>query len=79
SKEQLLTGRFVTLFEEYGITDINLDAFLREYQEALGSVFAYLDDSLAICRALKGEVQQYVITNGVTSTQRNKLQISGLA
>lgn len=79
TKEQLLKGRFVTLFEEYGITDIDLNAFLQEYQQALGSVFSYLDDSLAICRTLTDKVQQYVITNGVTSTQQNKLQLSGLA
>lgn len=79
TKNQLLTGRFVTLFEEYGIRDINLDAFMKEYQEALGSVFAFCDDSIAICKVLKGKVQQYVITNGVTSTQLHKLQISGLA
>lgn len=79
TKEQLLTGRFVTLFEEIGIRDVDLKAFTKEYQEALGSVFSYIDDSLTICRALQGKVHQYVITNGVTSTQRNKLKLSGLA
>ena len=79
TKEQLLTGRFATLFEEYGIRDINLEAFAREYQEALGSVFSYIDDSLTICKALQEKVRQYVITNGVTSTQMNKLRLSGLA
>lgn len=79
TKEQLLTGRFVTLFEEIGVRDVDLKAFTKEYQEALGSVFSYIDDSLTICRALQGKVHQYVITNGVTSTQRNKLKLSGLA
>lgn len=79
TKEQLLTGRFATLFEEYEIRNVDLEDFMREYQEALGSVFSYIDDSLTICRALQGKVHQYVITNGVTSTQRNKLKLSGLA
>lgn len=79
TKEQLLTGRFATLFEEYEIRNVDLEDFMREYQEALGSVFSYIDDSLTICRALQGKVYQYVITNGVTSTQRNKLKLSGLA
>ncbi len=79
SKEQLLTGRFLDLFREYGIGNIDVEAFAKEYQEALGSVFSYLDDSLAVCRALQGRVRQYAVTNGVTASQRNKLEISGLA
>lgn len=79
TKAQLLTGRFTSLFEEYGMKGVDVEAFRTEYQEALGSVFSYIDDSLNICRELKGKVKQYVITNGVTSTQRNKLALSGLA
>lgn len=79
TKAQLLTGRFTSLFEEYGMKGVDVEAFQTEYQEALGSVFSYIDDSLNICRELKGKVKQYVITNGVTSTQRNKLALSGLA
>lgn len=79
TKEQLLTGRFAALFEEYGIREVDLEAFTKEYQEALGSVFSFIDDSLTICKALQEKVRQYVVTNGVTSTQRNKLKLSGLA
>lgn len=79
TKEQLLTGRFADLFTECGIQGVDLEAFAKEYQEALGSVFSYIDDSLNICKALHGRVRQYVITNGVTSTQRSKLTLSGLA
>lgn len=77
TKQQLLTGRFVDLFEEYGITDVDVDKFVREYQEQLGRVYKYTENSLDICKALKGNIRQYVITNGVTSTQENKLKISG--
>lgn len=79
TKKQLLTGRFQTLFEECGIEGVDLPAFLKEYQEELGNVFCYMDDSLTICKSLKDRVKQYVITNGVTSTQKNKLKLSGLA
>lgn len=79
TKAQLLPGRFVTLFQEFGIEGVDVEAFRQEYQAALGSVFSFRDDSLAICRSLRGVVKQYVITNGVTATQRNKLEISGLA
>lgn len=94
TKAQLLPGRFITLFDEYGIAydacaeahvgagdmgRISVKAFLREYQEALGSVFSYLDDSLTVCRTLRerAKVKQYVVTNGVSQTQRNKLKLSG--
>lgn len=79
TKEQLLTGRFVTFFQEFGIEGVDVETFRKEYQLALGSVFSFLDDSLTICRSLRGRVKQYVITNGVSATQRNKLKLSGLA
>lgn len=79
TKEELLPGRFTALFSVLGIEGVDVKAFLQEYQTALGSVFSYLDDSLTICKKLQGQVKQYVITNGVTSTQQNKLKLSGLA
>lgn len=79
TKAELLPGRFIMLFEEYDIHGVDVEAFRQEYQEALGSVFSYIDDSLTVCRALQGHVKQYVVTNGVTSTQENKLKLSGLS
>ncbi len=78
TKEELLSGRFLALFAEYGIQDIDVKAFLAEYQEGLGSVWRFLDDSLEICQSLQGHFRQYVVTNGVTSTQISKLKLSGL-
>lgn len=78
TKEELLVGRFISLFEECGITGVDAEAFREEYQTILGRVYRYKEDSLDICRALHGKVRQYVITNGVTSTQENKLRLSGL-
>ena len=54
SKERLLRERFVQLFKEYGIEDIEPGAFQREYEEALGSVVSHKDDSLTLCKALNG-------------------------
>lgn len=78
TKAELLVGRFTSLFEEYGITGVDVEAFREEYQTCLGSVYRYVEDSQDICRALRKTVRQYVITNGVTSTQENKLKLSGL-
>ncbi len=78
TKAQLLPGRFTAFFAEYGIEGVDVEAFRLEYQEALGSAYSYLDDSLNICRRLQDHVKQYVITNGVAATQEKKLQLSGL-
>lgn len=77
TKEQLLPGRFTELFDEFGIQCGDIEAFRRQYQENLGNVYKYLDHSLDICKKLQGEYYQYVVTNGVTCTQENKLKLAG--
>lgn len=79
TKAQLLTGRFVSLFKEYGILCEDVESFRHNYQEYLGSVYQYLDHSLEICEKLNGRCRQFVVTNGVTSTQINKLKSAGFA
>lgn len=78
TKKELLTGRFDDLFEKLHITDVTSADIAPMYQKALGEVYFYRDDSLALCRKLKGKVKQYIVTNGVASTQRNKLMLSKL-
>lgn len=78
TKKELLTGRFDTLFEQLQIENVASADIVPMYQEALGSVYFYRDDSLQLCQKLQGKVRQYVVTNGVSSTQRNKLMLSGL-
>lgn len=78
TKDQLLVGRFEKLFAELDINDIDIKKFQKEYQEALGSVFSHIDDSLTICKSLTGHIRQYGVTNGIVSIQKNKLKLSGL-
>lgn len=78
TKKELLTGRFDTLFEQLHIDTVTSADIAPMYQKALGSVYFYKDDSLELCKKLQGKVKQYVVTNGVSSTQRNKLRLSGL-
>lgn len=78
TKSELLRGRFQVLFQQLDIDFVSIEEFLSEYEGELGNVISYLDNSLELCKKLKGKVKQYVITNGVTSTQTNKLKISGL-
>lgn len=77
-KKKLLSGRFDTLFSRLGITDIEVKDFGEVYQKALGSVYYFRDDAYQLCSKWRGKVRQYAVTNGVASTQRRKLQLSGL-
>ncbi|MCM1540140.1 MAG: YjjG family noncanonical pyrimidine nucleotidase [Blautia sp.] len=78
TREELLTGRFAALFHAYGIEGVDVEAFHRKYEEALGSVFRFRDDGLAVVRFLQGRVGQYVITNGMSTVACSKYRISGL-
>jgi len=79
SKSELVTKRFVQLFEAFGITHVDAERFGKDYLQALGNVYEFKDDSLTICKALRTKVKQYVVTNGVSTVQRSKLKLSGLA
>lgn len=78
TRQQLFTGRFSSFFKEFDIDGVDVEAFAREYQWHLGNVYKYQENSLEICQALHGRVGQYVITNGVTSSQESKLRLAGL-
>lgn len=77
SKAEVLRGRFETLFEQLQISDLPVEEFASVYQKALGSVYYYRDDSFLLCSELRREFRQYVVTNGVTWTQQNKLKLAG--
>ena len=79
TQKEMLPGRFIQLFQEFHITGVEVEDFRAIYQRELGSVYCYKDDSLSVCQKLHTQVKQYVITNGVSATQRNKLKLSGLA
>lgn len=79
TKEEVLLGRFRTLFEELGITQYQAEDIAGFYQDQLGSVAFYLDDAdKVICRLKENGYKQYILTNGVNRTQAQKLKISGL-
>lgn len=77
-KKEALQGRFRTLFQEIGAAGVDAAAFQEEYAEALGSVYYFLDNSYEIVKSLRGICRQYLVTNGVSRTQRKKLALSGL-
>lgn len=79
TKPQVLRGRFADLFEEMkiSISEEELNEFQVKYQKALGEVYFYRDSSYELCEKLKETCRQYLVTNGVESTQRNKLRLAG--
>lgn len=79
TKEQVTVGRFRTLFEELGIIHVAPEQVNADYQRELGNVFFYMEDAEELVTQLKEKgYRQYVVTNGVNSTQASKMKLSGL-
>ena len=78
SRAQVLTGRFEQFFREIGVDPQIVPAFNAQYQQALGDTIVYRDDSLNVVKALRGRVQQYVVSNGTIAAQTKKLERSKL-
>lgn len=79
TKDEVLIGRFLTLFGELHITHIKVEEIQKMYQDTLGSVFYFLEeaDRLVVILKEKG-LRQYIVTNGVNKTQSRKVKLSGL-
>ena len=79
TKEELLPGRFIEFFEECHIQCEDIEAFREQYQWELGVNYLPIEGALSVCEKLKDlGFHQYIVTNGVTSTQQMKLKLSGL-
>lgn len=79
TKEEVKTGRFRKLFEELGIHHVSPEEIASIYQEELGSVFFYMEGAKELVTKLREMgYRQYVVTNGVNSTQASKMKLSGL-
>lgn len=78
TKAWLLPERFRDFFHREGIDFTDYAAFNDDYQRRLGDVVAFQDHSDQLVRDLKGQVKQYIVTNGSQVTQARKLRRSGL-
>lgn len=74
----VLRHRFEELFDYLHIRDVDVAAFQERYQQKLGSVFYFQDQGKELLMKLKADFKQYVVTNGVESTQRMKIEGSGM-
>lgn len=79
TKEQVTVGRFRTLFEELVVTHVAPEQINADYQRELGNVYFYMDGAKELVTLLREKgYRQYVVTNGVNSTQASKMKRSGL-
>lgn len=79
SKQQLLDSRFALLFEQLNLTGLDPVSFNQEYLYNLGYGSRTLPHALETCQTLSRQGYRiYILTNGVSKTQRRRLSASGL-
>lgn len=77
TRENVIYSRFRLLFEELGIEGDGI-AFEDDYQVLLGMQHFFLPEAEEVINNLYGKFDLYIVTNGVTETQYQRLRDSGL-
>ena len=77
-RDVLLIKRFETLFERMGVKADPV-AVENRYREGLGRGCQLMKGAVEVCGELRKDYGLYIITNGVASTQHNRLEGSGLS
>lgn len=77
SREQIMGHRFADFFETVGLA---VDGAVLEqmFREQLNQHAVLLEGALEICEYLKGRYRMYIVTNGISETQYQRLAVSGL-
>jgi 2-haloacid dehalogenase len=78
TKEQVLVGRFEEFFQKEQMDFQQYKEFNEEYQYRLGDTICFNDNGYELVKQLKGQVKQYIVTNGTYMAQKRKLERSGL-
>ena len=77
TKDYLLENRFGLFFESIGMTVGTPSAQLNaEYVDVLADCSNLFDGALELCRELSGEYDMYIVTNGVSHTQKKRFYLS---
>lgn len=77
-KRELLPGRFREFFRQMGIEHIDPELMQKLYEKELGTKTYFVDDSYEIVTKLKEMgLKQYIVTNGILTTQQIKMKNSG--
>lgn len=79
TQDEVAVGRFRTLFEELKIGHVKPEEFNKTYHKELGNVYFYLEGAKELVTTLRQNgYRQYIVTNGIASTQESKIRHSGL-
>lgn len=77
-KKEVLNRRFQETFQAIGVKPPADFAFEKDFQLALGEGGYLIDGALELCRALSKDRELYIVTNGVTATQKSRMERCGL-
>lgn len=77
NKDEVIYSRFALLFQEIGIDDDGIQ-FEDDYQELLGMQHFFIPDAYEVVESLSHNYDLYILTNGVTKTQLQRLKDSRL-
>lgn len=79
TQEEVAVGRFRTLFQELKIGHVKPEEFNMIFKKELGSVYFYMEGAKELVTALREKgYRQYIVTNGMASTQESRVRRSGL-
>lgn len=79
TQKEVALGRFRTLFQELKIGHVKPEEFNTAYQNELASVYFYMEGAKELVTTLRQKgYRQYIVTNGMASTQESKVRRSGL-
>lgn len=76
-RNTVIYSRFGKLFKTIGIDDDGI-GFEDDYQKLLGMQHDLYEDALEVIQYLHGKYDLYIVTNGVTATQMQRLKDSTL-
>lgn len=77
TKDEILNTRFRRLFEEENI-QIKRPGLEKEYQDLLASSHLLIPGAIELLNSLEDKFELYIVSNGVATTQYNRLKASGL-
>ncbi len=76
-RKTVIYTRFGALFQKIGIKDDGI-GFEDDYQELLGKQHFLIEGAIDLLKYLYGKYELYIVTNGVTVTQYQRLKESGV-
>jgi 2-haloacid dehalogenase len=77
NRDEVLNTRFTLLFKKYG-QEVDGVLFEQAYRRHLEQGHDLIDGAMEIITALKNHYDLYIVTNGVSKTQDQRLRASGL-